>query len=67
MNKKIQHGDDLDGYVVWRGTIRGLRKAEVELQELAAHTKHELHLMYAPNNAVIAKRNVPQREIGSMS
>jgi hypothetical protein len=49
-----------DGYVLWRGTIQGLRKARVELQELAAHTKHEVHLMYAPNNAVIAKRNVPQ-------
>jgi len=30
-----------DGYVLWRGTIHGLRKARVELQELAAHTKHE--------------------------
>jgi len=49
-----------DGYVLWRGTIRGLRKARVELQELAAHTKHEVQLMYAPNNAVIAKRNVPE-------
>ena len=49
-----------DGYVLWRGTIKGLKKAIIELQELAAHTKHEMQLMYAPNNAVIAKRNVPQ-------
>jgi hypothetical protein len=49
-----------DGYALWRGTIRGLRKARVELQALAAHTKREVHLIYAPNNTVIAKRNVPQ-------
>jgi len=49
-----------DGYVLWRGTIKGLKKAIMELQELAAHTKHEVQLMYAPNNAVIAKRNAPQ-------
>jgi hypothetical protein len=49
-----------DGYVLWRGTIKGLKKAIIELQELAAHTKHEVQLIYAPNNAVIAKRNVPQ-------
>ena len=49
-----------DGYVLWRGTVKGLNKAIIELQELAAHTKHEMQLMYAPNNAVIAKRNVPQ-------
>jgi hypothetical protein len=48
-----------DGYVLWRGTIKGLGKATIELQELAAHTKHEVQLMYTPNNAVIAKRNVP--------
>ncbi len=49
-----------DGYVLWRGTIKGLKKAIIELQDLAAHTKHEVQLMYAPNNAVIAKRNVSQ-------
>jgi hypothetical protein len=49
-----------DGYVLWRGTIKGLKKAIIELKELAEHTKHEVHLMYAPNNAVIAKRNVPE-------
>jgi hypothetical protein len=49
-----------DGYVLWRGTVKGLKKAIVELQELAAHTKHEVRLMYAPHNAVIAKRNVSQ-------
>jgi hypothetical protein len=49
-----------DGYVLWRGTINGLKKAIIELQELAAQTKHEVQLMYAPNNVVIAKRNVPQ-------
>jgi hypothetical protein len=48
-----------DGYVLWRGTINGLKKAMIELQELAAQTKHEVQLMYAPNNVVIAKRNVP--------
>ena len=49
-----------DGYVLWRGTIKGLKKAIIELQKLAAHTKHEVQLMYTPNNAVIAKRNIPQ-------
>ena len=49
-----------DGYVLWRGTVKGLEKATIELEELAAHTKHEVQLMYAPNNAVIAKRNAPQ-------
>ena len=49
-----------DGYVLWRGTIKGLGKATIELQELAAHTKHEVQLMYAPNSALIAKRNGPQ-------
>ena len=52
-----------DGYVLWRGTTKGLKKAIIELQELAAHTQHEVQLMYAPNNTVIAKRNVPQNEI----
>jgi hypothetical protein len=50
-----------DGYVLWRGTVKGLKKAIVELQELAAHTKHEVQLMYAPSNTVIAKRNVLQK------
>jgi hypothetical protein len=49
-----------DGYVLWRGTVKGLEKATIELEELATHTKHEVQLMYAPNNALIAKRNVPQ-------
>ena len=49
-----------DGYVLWRGTVKGLEKATIELEELAAHTKHEVQLMYAPNSALIAKRNGPQ-------
>ena len=51
-----------DGYVLWRGTIKGLKKALIELQELAAHTKYEVQLVYPLNNVVIAKRNVPPSE-----
>lgn len=51
-----------DGYVLWRGTIKGLKKALTELQELAAQTKYEVQLVYPLNNVIIAKRNVPPSE-----
>lgn len=49
-----------DGTMLWRAAVAGHEAAIRTLQELAAESLTEFHLMHLPSNSVIATINSPR-------
>jgi hypothetical protein len=50
-----------DGSMMWRAAIPGHEFAIRKLQEMAAQSPNELHLMHTPTKTTIAAINTPKK------
>jgi hypothetical protein len=49
-----------DGSIIWRCAIQGHEAAIRRLQEMAAQSANEFHLMHIPTKTTIATINTPK-------
>ncbi len=54
-----------DGLLTWRGVVKGLEQARVQVCLMANATEHECFAMYTPAKDIVVQVIPPDRDVGS--